>query len=69
MAAPTAAVAAAKRLRMVYRNLVLVHLPLHAGWLNQIEIFFSILQRKVLTPNDSVSLIELSERILAFQED
>ena len=50
-----------------YPNLVLVHLPVHASWLDQIEIYFSILQRKVLTPNDSVSLDELGGRILAFQ--
>ncbi len=61
--------AAITRLRLAYRNLVLIHLPLHASWLNQIEIFFSILQRKVLTPSDSRSLIELGDRILTFQEE
>jgi hypothetical protein len=29
-----------------------VHTPVHASWLNQVEIYFSIIQRKVLTPND-----------------
>ncbi len=61
--------AAVKRLRLAYRNLVLIHLPLHASWLNQIEIFFSILQRKVLTPSDSASLTALGDRILTFQEE
>ena len=42
-------------------------LPVHASWLNQIEIYFSILQRKVLTPNDFPSLDALSRRILEFQ--
>ena len=37
-------------------NAILVHLPTHASWLNQIEIYFSILQRKVLTPNDFADL-------------
>jgi hypothetical protein len=60
---------AVKRLRAAYSNLRLVHLPLHASWLNQVEIFFSILHRKVLTPNDSASLKELGQRILAFQEE
>ena len=60
--------ASVKRLRAIHRNLVLVHLPVHASWLNQVEIFFSILQRKVLTPNDATSLVELGERILAFQD-
>lgn len=60
---------AANRLHKAYRNLRLIHLPLHASWLNQVEIFFSILQRKVLTPNDSASLTELGKRILAFQDE
>jgi hypothetical protein len=46
---------------------VLVHGPVHASWLNQIEIYFSVLQRKVLTPNDFASLPALAQRILAFQ--
>lgn len=45
----------------------LVHLPVHASWLDQIEIYFSILQRKVLTPNDLTDLDDLAERVLAFQ--
>ena len=48
-------------------NLLLVHTPIHASWLNQIEIYFSIVQRKVLTPNDFQSLDELEDRLLAFQ--
>lgn len=59
--------AAAKRLRTQFPNLVLVHGPIHASWLNQIEIYFSVLQRKVLTPNDFSSLAALSQRILDFQ--
>jgi hypothetical protein len=55
------------RLQQRYSNLVLVHGPVHASWLNQIEIYFSILQRKALTPNDFQSLEELRERILDFQ--
>ena len=42
--------AAAERLKSRFPNLTLVHLPKHASWLNQIEIYFSILQRKALTP-------------------
>ena len=59
---------AARRLAKRWSNLILVHLPIHASWLNQIEIFFSILQRKVLTPNDFDSLFALEDRILAFQD-
>ena len=40
---------------------------MHASWLNQIEIYFSIVQRKVLTPNDFVDLAEVEHRLLAFQ--
>ena len=58
---------AVERLRLDHPNLVLVHGPVHASWLNQIEIYFSILQRKVLTPNDFSSLQQLAERLLAFE--
>lgn len=58
---------AIQRLQTRYPNLVLVHRPIHASWLNQIEIYFSIVQRKVLKPNDFTSLTDLSERLLAFE--
>jgi len=58
---------AALRLQNTFPNLVLVHTPVHASWLNQIEIYFSIVQRKALTPNDFASLDELEQRLLAFQ--
>jgi hypothetical protein len=59
--------AAAARLRDRYPRLRLVHGPIHASWLNQIEIYFSIVQRKVLSPNDFPSLDALAERLLDFQ--
>lgn len=55
------------RLAEKYKNLVVVHGPIHASWLNQIEIYFSVLQRKVLTPNDFSSLGAVEERLIAFQ--
>jgi hypothetical protein len=58
----------AKRLRTAFPNLVPLHSPVHASWLNQMEIYFSIVQRKVLTPNDFLSLDEARERLLRFQE-
>jgi hypothetical protein len=58
---------AVRRLQTRNPNLVLVHGPVHASWLNQIEIYFSIVQRKVLTPNDFRSLPELAQRLLAFE--
>jgi hypothetical protein len=55
------------RLEGAWPNLTLVHLPVHASWLNQVEIYFSIVQRKVLTPNDFTDLAEVEGRLLAFQ--
>jgi hypothetical protein len=57
-----------KRLQGAWPNLRLIHLPTHASWLNQIEIYFSIVQRKVLTPNDFADLEVLGEHLIAFQE-
>jgi DDE superfamily endonuclease len=59
--------ASVERLRKAWPNLHLVHLPVHASWLNQIEIYFSIVQRKVLTPNDFACLDEVADRLLGFQ--
>ena len=59
--------AAVDRLRKKYPNLVLIHGPVHASWLNQIEIYFSILQRKALTPNNFPSLEALSQRLKSFE--
>ena len=58
---------AVQRLQSAYPQLVLIHAPVHASWLNQVEIYFSILQRKVLTPNDFPNLEALAERLLDFQ--
>ena len=55
------------RLQAQHPTLVPVHGPVHASWLNQIEIYFSILERKALTPNDFDSLASLEWRILEFQ--
>src|SRR5215208_4140401 len=57
-----------KRLEGAWPNLRLVHLPTHASWLNQIEIYFSVVQRKVLAPNDFADLEVLGERLIAFQQ-
>lgn len=59
--------AGVKRLESAFPNLVVIHTPVHASWLNQIEIYFSILQRKALTPNDFTSLAAVEERLLGFQ--
>ncbi len=58
---------AAARLQARWPTLVLVHTPVHASWLNQVEIYFSVVQRKVLTPNDFASLAAVKDRLLRFQ--
>jgi len=55
------------RLSQWYSNATLVHTPVHASWLNQIEIYFSVVQRKVLTPNNFPSLLALEKQLLKFQ--
>ena len=58
--------AAASRLRDAHPNAIMIHTPVHASWLNQIEIVFSVIQKKVLTPNDFPGLGTLSYTLLAF---
>ena len=59
--------ASVKRLAKAYGNLILVHTPVHASWLNQVEIYFSIIQRKVLTPNDFANLDEVEQRLRFYE--
>ena len=59
---------AANRLRTKWPNIILVHTPLHASWLNQIEVYFSIVQRKVLNPNDFSTPAVLKSTLIRFQE-
>jgi transposase len=59
--------ASVERLEGAWANLRLIHLPIHASWLNQVEIYFSVVQRKVLTPNDFLDVAEVERRLLAFQ--
>ena len=56
-----------ERLQSRYPNLRVVHGPIHASWPNQIEVYFSIIQRKVLTPNDFTSLEMVAERLHRFE--
>jgi len=56
------------RMQQAHENATLIHLPIHASWLNQIELYFSIVQRKALTPNDFSSLEQLGQRLLGFGE-
>ena len=56
-----------ERLAKWYPNAIQVHTPVHASWLNQIEIYFSVVQRKLLTPNNFPDLKTLEQQLLAFQ--
>jgi transposase len=49
-------------------TVTIVHTPLHASWLNQVEIYFSIVQRKVVTPNDFYDLADVENRLEAFHD-
>ncbi|CAN5162536.1 IS630-like element ISMsm5 family transposase [soil metagenome] len=57
-----------ERMHTAWPTATLVHLPIHASWLNQVEIYFSILQRKAISPNDFTDLEHLAERIMGFQD-
>ena len=58
--------AAIDRLRAAHPNAIMIHTPVHASWLNQVEIVFSVVQKKVLTPNDFASTAKLSQILLTF---
>ena len=55
------------RMSTAWPNAHLVHLPVHASWLDQCEIYFSVVQRKVLTPNDFLDLDQIRARLTAFE--
>jgi hypothetical protein len=55
------------RMAAAWPNAVLVHLPVHASWLNQVEIVFSIIQRKVIKPADIGDAAALATRLTRFQ--
>ncbi len=60
--------ASVQRLAKAYPKAILVHTPVHASWLNQVEIYFSKMQRKVLTPNDFADLKEIEQRLRLYEE-
>ncbi len=60
--------ASIRRLRKRDKRIILIHTPIHASWLNQVEIYFSIIQRKVLTPNDFPNLAAVSARLALYED-
>jgi transposase len=59
---------ASNRLTKRFPNAVMVHTPVHASWLNQVEIVFSVVQRKVVSPNDFTDLDHIEQRLAAFEQ-
>ena len=59
--------ASVKRMTKAWPNAHLIHLPVHASWLDQAEIYFSVVQRKVVNPNDFTSLSQIRDRLAAFE--
>jgi len=59
--------ASRQRLAHGHPNAILVHTPVHASWLNQVEIYFALVQRKVLTPNDFADLAEVERRLRLYE--
>jgi transposase len=59
--------ASVQRMARAWPNAQLIHLPAHASWLDQAEIYFSVVQRKVLTPNDFADLDQIRGRLAAFE--
>lgn len=58
---------ATQRLQARWPSIIPVHTPVHASWLNQVEIYFSMVQRKLLTPSDFSCLADLEAALPAFQ--
>ncbi|WP_257980624.1 hypothetical protein [Streptomyces sp. CB02959] len=58
---------AADRLAAAFPNAVMVP-PVHASWLNQVEVYFSVVQRKVVSPNDFTDLTHVGDRLRAFED-
>jgi transposase len=59
--------ASVQRMASTWPNARLIHLPAHASWLDQAEIYFSVIQRKALTPNDFTGLDQIRSRLAAFE--
>jgi hypothetical protein len=58
---------AVEREQARHPRLSLIHCPIHSSWLNQVEIYLSIVDRKVLTPNDFPNLMEVERRLNDFE--
>jgi len=55
------------RLAAQFPNAIMVHTPVHASWLNQVEVYFSVIQRKALSPNNFTDLDAIEDRLTRFE--
>jgi hypothetical protein len=60
--------ASIRRMSKRDKRIIRMHTPVHASWLNQVEIYFSIIQRKVLTPNQFPNLDAVRLRLALYEE-
>jgi len=60
--------ASADRMAKAWPTATLIHLPVHASWLSQVEICFSVVQRNVLTTNDFLDFADVVARLEAFED-
>jgi DDE superfamily endonuclease len=59
--------ASMKRMAEAWPRATLVHLPVHASWLNQVEVVFSVIQRKVVKGGDFADLSALADALVRFE--
>jgi transposase len=59
--------ASINRMREACPTATLVHLPVHASWLNQIEIVYSVIRRKIIKPAAFADLDALAQRLVEFR--
>lgn len=56
----------AKFLSNLEHRIVFHYTPIHSSWMNQVEIWFSILVRKVIRRGNFISIDDLITKVLAF---
>jgi hypothetical protein len=56
-----------QRIAQQFPRVTTLHLPVHSSWLNQIELYFSIVHRKVLQGASLASLADLRQRLRWFE--
>ncbi len=60
---------AVRQFLAAHPRISLHHTPTHASWLNQVELFFSILARRLLRHGEFDSVEDLAAKLAAFIND